>query len=48
MRRRRMDMCCVQETRWKGASARMIGDGYKFYYAGERSGRNGVGIVVRK
>ena len=36
----------MQETRWKGNSARLIGEGYKLFYTGESSGRNGVGIIM--
>ena len=29
--RRRLDFCCVQETRWKGESARMLGgEGFSY------------------
>ena len=43
--KRKVDVCCVQETRWKGNSARLIGEGFKLFYAGETSGRNGVGVI---
>ena len=46
MERRKVDFLCVQETRWKGNSAREIGNGYKLYYSGSREGRNGVGVIV--
>ena len=47
MKRRRVDILCVQETRWKGEKARELGDGYKLYFSGaNKEGRNGVGIVV--
>ena len=46
MERRRIDILCVQETRWKGCGTREIGSGYKLYYSGSREGRNGVGIIV--
>ncbi|XP_063394133.1 uncharacterized protein LOC134679187 [Cydia fagiglandana] len=36
----------AQETKWKGARAREIGQGYKFYYCGSNGKRNGVGIVL--
>jgi len=45
MQRRKIDILCVQETRWKGSKARMMGNGYKMYYNGKDS-RNGVGIVL--
>lgn len=45
-KKRRVDIACIQETRWKGAKARDIGDGYKMFYNGTRTNRNGVAIVV--
>jgi len=39
--RRRLDFCCVQESRWKGGSAKTIGydDGwYKFFWDGCEEG----------
>ncbi|XP_063593837.1 uncharacterized protein LOC134770827 [Penaeus indicus] len=35
-------------TRWKGSKARELGAGYKLFYHGEVSGRNGVGVVVKE
>ena len=46
MKRRKVDILCVQETKWKGSKAREMGDGYKLYYTGEDGRRNGVGIVL--
>ena len=46
MRRRRIDIACVQETRWKGDKARLIGDGYKLYFNGTETNRNGVEIHI--
>ena len=46
MERRKVGVLCVQEVRWKGNEARVMGEGYKLFYAGESSGRNGVGVVV--
>uniref|UniRef100_A0A8D8SH78 Craniofacial development protein 2 n=2 Tax=Cacopsylla melanoneura TaxID=428564 RepID=A0A8D8SH78_9HEMI len=49
MRRRRVQILCVQETRWKGNKARELGDGFKLIYSGANSsGRNGVGIVLNE
>ena len=48
MQRRKVDILCVQETRWKGSKARNIGGGYKLYYHGVDGKRNGVGIVLRE
>ena len=30
VQRRGLDFCCLQETRWKGGNAQMLGD-YKFF-----------------
>ncbi|HXJ94686.1 MAG TPA: hypothetical protein VMT20_17720, partial [Terriglobia bacterium] len=47
--RRNLDICCVQETRWRGGSARSIGwdEGwYKFFWIGCDKGLAGVGVLV--
>ena len=44
MRRRNIGIACIQEARWKGSKAREIGDGYKMYYHGEKTSRNGIVI----
>ena len=46
MMRREIDVMCVQETRWKGKSARELGEGYKIFYSGENDGKNGVGVIL--
>ena len=48
MERRGVDVLCVQETRWKGAKAKCLGGGYKLWYCGSETKRNGVGIVLKK
>ena len=48
MERRRVDILCVQETRWKGERARCIGRGYKMWYCGSGNKKNGVGIMLKK
>ena len=48
-RRRRVDVACVQESRWKGAGTRLFGgnDGrYKFSWQGAKDGYAGVGVFV--
>ena len=45
--RRRLDFCCLQETRWKEGSARKLG-GYKFYWQGCEEGNAGVGMLVKE
>ena len=39
--RRKIQICCIQETRYKGSSCKVIGDEdgkYKFFWSGEASG----------
>ncbi|KAK3544187.1 hypothetical protein QTP86_008290 [Hemibagrus guttatus] len=48
MERRKVDILCVQETRWKGSKARSIGAGFKLFYHGVDSKRNGVGVVLKE
>ena len=45
---RNVDVLCVQETRWKGAKARCMREGYKIWYCSSDSKRNGVGIIIKK
>ena len=47
--RRRIDICAVQETFWRGCSTRMITGKhckYKFSWSGDMSGFGGVGVLV--
>ena len=47
--RRSIDICCAQETRWRGESARLItgkDSRYKCFWKGEKDGFGGVGILV--
>ncbi|KAJ8376012.1 hypothetical protein SKAU_G00065920 [Synaphobranchus kaupii] len=48
MERRKIDILCVQETRWKGSKARNIGRGYKLFYHGVNGRRNGVGVILKE
>ena len=48
LRRRKVDIACVQEVKWKGSKARNVGHGYKLFYHGDTSNRNGVGIILRE
>ncbi|KAK3530789.1 hypothetical protein QTP70_002822 [Hemibagrus guttatus] len=48
MERRKVDILCVQETRWKGSKARSIGAGFMLFYYGVDSKRNGVGVVLKE
>ena len=31
-RRRKVDIACVQEVKWKGSKARNVGHGYKLFF----------------
>ena len=48
MKRRNVNILCLQETKWKRSKARNIGDGYKLFYSGAGGRRNKVRIVVRE
>ena len=48
MERRKVDILCAQETKWKGSKARSIGGGFKLLYHGVDSRRNGVGIILKE
>ena len=46
---RRMDVACVQETRWRGSGCRFsgaIGRRYKLFWVGSKAKFDGVGIFV--
>ena len=46
LKSRCVDICCVQEVRWKGQGARMIGNGFKFICSGSSKAVNGVVVIV--
>ena len=46
--RRRIDIMCVQETKWKGDRSKELGEGYKINYNGAETRRNGVGVIVNE
>ena len=46
--RRHIDICCIQESGWKGFSARLVsvkGVIYKFIWSGDSSGFGGVDVL---
>ena len=45
MRDRKINILCLQETKWVGEKAKDI-DGYKLWYTNKVSRRNGVGIIL--
>ena len=48
MERRKVDILCVQKTKWKGSKARNIGSSYKLFYHGVSGQKNGVGIILKE
>ena len=49
--RRRVDICCIQEVRYKNQGTTAFGSNeekYKFWYNGNKDGTNGVGLLVRQ
>ncbi|XP_071688095.1 uncharacterized protein [Rutidosis leptorrhynchoides] len=45
LRKHKVDILCVQDTRWKVRGAVKIKD-YKLWFLGSRVARNGVGIII--
>ena len=49
--RRRVDICCIQEVRYKNQGTTAFGSNeekYKFWYKGNAEGTNGVGLLVKQ
>jgi len=44
LKRRKIYICCVQETKWTREKAKEIKYGYKIIYSGNI--RNGVGVII--
>nr|XP_016496954.1 PREDICTED: uncharacterized protein LOC107815830 [Nicotiana tabacum] len=47
LEKRKINIACVQETRWVGDKARDVGS-FKLWYSGRVGGKNEVGILVDK
>ncbi|GJW87601.1 retrovirus-related pol polyprotein LINE-1 [Tanacetum coccineum] len=45
LKRKKVDIACFQETKWKG-SRNKEGNQYKLWYSGSTMARNGVGVVL--
>ena len=46
-----IDVCCLQEVRWRGLGARMLGmkgRRYKLWWSGKGDGVGGVGATVNE
>ena len=51
LRKWRMDVCCLQEVRWRGQGARFLGvkgRRYKLWWSGNSDGTGGVGVLVKE
>ena len=51
LRKRRVDVCCMQEVRWKGQGARFVGISsrrYKLWWSENDAGFGRVGILVKE
>ena len=51
LRKRMIDMCCLQEERWTGYGFRMlgmVGRRYKFWWSGKWDGVGVVGVMVKE
>ncbi|ESO02866.1 hypothetical protein HELRODRAFT_174302 [Helobdella robusta] len=51
LERRRIDICCLQETRWKSNGVGHINsekEKYKLFWNGQKMAKNGVEIVVKE
>ena len=47
--RRRVNILCVQKTKWKGQKAKEVDNtGLKLWYTGTVANRNGVGVLIDK
>ena len=51
LRKKRIDVCCIQEVRWKGRGARFVGtlgQRYNLWWSGNDAGFGEVGILVKE
>ena len=48
MQRRKVDILCAQEARWKGSKARSLGAGFKQFYHSADGKRNGGGVILKE
>ena len=49
MTHRKINILCIQETKWVGEKAKEIDNlGFKLWYTGRSRNRNGVGVILDK
>ena len=46
LKRRCVDICCMQEVRWKGHGDKIVIGSFKFLWSGGCKTENGVGVIV--
>ena len=49
--KRNVDLCCLQEVRWRGRGARLKGlqgRRYKLWWSGNQEGHGGEGVLVKE
>ena len=46
LKRRCVDICCLQEVRWKGQGVKIIRNDFKLLLSGAFKVENGVGVIV--
>lgn len=46
MKKRRIDIIGLQETKWIGKKSKQLADNYKLLYNGSSSKQNGVAIIL--
>ena len=49
--KRNVDLCCLQEVRWRGCGARLIGvlgRRYKLWWSGNQEWHGGLGVLVKE
>ena len=46
LKRRYVDICCLQEVRWKGQGPKMIGNGFNFLWGGGCKAENDLGVIL--
>ena len=46
MDRRKLEILCIQVTKWKGDLAKVLTRGYKFLHVGRDGRSNVIGIIV--
>ena len=46
MERKKMDILCLQETRWKGNKEKELAGVHKLLYSGNNTDRNGMVVIL--